>query len=402
MKTHVEKILELIGIRPNNNLIIWGAGIRGKRVLESLQNIHRITNCSWKEILFCDTNKEKQGTDICGISCVAPESLDKMSDMVIIFSVAGSEENCKELQEKYSGKALVLGEAFVDLLDCIPVSRGYEEFYRLGHFFSLYPDLKEIDERREIIFNRKKEIRGIDLNESEQIEYLNQMTKLYDSLPAWKSCEEKGATELRFRYLNDSFSPGDSVALHCMLRILKPKQMVEVGSGWSSAVTLDTNEYCLNNQIRLTFIEPYPDVLHSLLKAQDHVDLIGHGLQEVPLDLFRQLGEGDVLFIDSTHVSKVGSDVNYLFFDILPVLQKGVYIHFHDIFYPFEYPEKWTKKGMVWNELYLLRAFLMNNPLYKIIFFQNMMEQRHPDMFMEKWPLKDLPIHGGSLWLKKI
>lgn len=110
--------------------------------------------------------------------------------------------------------------------------------------------------------------------------------------------------------------------------------------------------------------------------------------------------EGDVLFIDSIHVSKVGSDVNYLFFEISPRLKKGVYIHLHDIFYPFEYPKEWIFSGKVWNELYLLRAFLQNNYNYKILFFQNIMEKRHKDKFMEKWPL-NAPIHGGSIWLQK-
>ena len=86
--------------------------------------------------------------------------------------------------------------------------------------------------------------------------------------------------------------------------------------------------------------------------------LVNVKLQDVDLKEFDKLKSGDVLFIDSTHVSKIGSDVNYLFFEILPRLHRGVYIHIHDIFYPFEYPKDWIDEGRAWNENYILRAFL--------------------------------------------
>lgn len=401
MVIHVDKIFCALGIQARSNVVIWGAGIRGKRVLSSLQSIRKVTETTWKKIYFCDMDVSKQGHSVHGELCLSPDQLESLSDLVIIFSVAECEEECNRLRKKFQGKAVVLGEEFVDMLDYLPPAHGYNEFFHLGHFYSLYPNLMEMENLK--LNNSNKSIEDIDFNEDEQLEYLQKMVCLYDSLPDWvKVLEENENSKYRYRFLNAAFSPGDSVGLHCMLRILKPRKMIEVGSGWTSAVTLDTNEYYLENQVELTFIEPFPERLKSLLKSKDRVNLMECKLQDIPLEYFKQLEDGDILFIDSTHVSKLGSDVNYLFFEILPTLQKGVYIHFHDIFYPFEYPEEWTKKGMVWNELYLLRAFLMNNPFYKIIFFQNMMEQRHPDMFMEKWPLKDLPIHGGSLWLKKI
>lgn len=234
-----------------------------------------------------------------------------------------------------------------------------------------------------------------------QIAILKKMIELYESIPKWDDISvPNGTSNLRHRYGNSSLSPGDAIGLHCMLRILQPKRMIEVGSGYTSAVTLDTNEYYLDNKIQLKFIEPYPELLQSLLKEEDEIELFTKGLQDIPLDTFEQLEDGDILFIDSTHVSKIGSDVNYLFFQILPRLNKGVYIHLHDIFYPFEYPKHWIYSGMIWNELYLLRAFLQNNNDYEIIFFQNMMEKKHMNIFMEKWPL-DSPVHGGSIWLRK-
>ena len=174
-----------------------------------------------------------------------------------------------------------------------------------------------------------------------------------------------------------------------------------MGSGWSSAVTLDTNEFYLNNAMEVSFIEPYPDTLNKILKKEDTYEIKKCGLEDVDLSYFEQLEKGDILFIDSTHVSKIGSDVNYLLFEILPRLKKGVYIHFHDIFYPFEYPYEWIKKeGWIWNELYMLRTFLMNNKDYKIMFFFDYLAKKHPEKIRECLNMHNPS--GGSIWIEKL
>jgi hypothetical protein len=124
-------------------------------------------------------------------------------------------------------------------------------------------------------------------------------------------------------------------------------------------------------------------------------------VQEVGLEKFKALRENDILFIDSSHVSKINSDVNYIFFTILPQLHPGVYIHFHDIFYPFEYPKEWIYEGRAWNEIYLLRAFLQHNAVFKIVFFNTFLEYFHAKRFQEDMPLC-LKNPGGSVWLKKV
>ena len=118
------------------------------------------------------------------------------------------------------------------------------------------------------------------------------------------------------------------------------------------------------------------------------------------MDVFSRLRAGDVLFIDSSHVSKVGSDVNYIFFNILPALQTGVRIHFHDVFYPFEYPEQWILNGRSWSEAYLLRAFLQFNQTFEVELFPNHLIRFHPEFFQKHMPLcvKD---PGGSIWIRK-
>ena len=120
----------------------------------------------------------------------------------------------------------------------------------------------------------------------------------------------------------------------------------------------------------------------------------------MPLELFESLQAGSLLFLDTTHVSKTGSDVNHEIFQILPRLKAGVIIHFHDVFHQFEYPPSWIlKENRSWNELYMLRAFLMYNSKFEIMFFNQLIARRHPEMLLAASE-KAARNAGGGLWLK--
>ncbi|MGC2064237.1 MAG: class I SAM-dependent methyltransferase [Thermodesulfovibrionales bacterium] len=271
-----------------------------------------------------------------------------------------------------------------------------------GHFYSPIPNIEEIKHREEEIFQLKnipKEIPGVDLNAEGQLALLDNFRNYYKDLPFGSPDKEK----LRFHFENHSYSHSDAIILYCMIRHLKPKKIIEVGSGHSSCVTLDTNELFFQNSIICTFIEPYPELLLSLISKRDKksINIIQKNLQDVDLAVFSELDEGDILFIDSTHVSKINSDVNYIFFKLLPALKRGVYIHFHDIFYPFEYPKEWIYEGLAWNEAYLLRAFLQYSSSFKIQFFNTYLECFYRDKFFNEMPLP-LKYAGASIWIKKI
>ena len=384
------------GQRPKY-VAIFGVGQSGLLLKKYLQDSGLTVN------FFCDNDSKKQGIMIEGSPCISFDELCQYkSDVVVLVSPYKSDEIMKEL-EKYEFPNVISSD-ILKLLRFVPNTKNENAFKNvpyIGHFYSLYPDIDKIMKKSEKVFNPNKQILDIDFHEDHQLSILNQMINLYSTLPKWEYISvELGSTPLRHRFGNTSLSAGDAIGLHCMLRILKPRKVIEVGSGYTSAVTLDTNEFYLDNKIELTFIEPYPTTLKSILKETDQINLIEKGLQEVPLEVFEKLEYGDILFIDSTHVSKIDSDVNYLFFEIFPRLKKGVYIHLHDIFYPFEYPKQWILDGVIWNELYLLRAFLQNNSNYSIVFFQNMMEQKYMEVFLEKWPL-NVPVHGGSIWIMK-
>jgi hypothetical protein len=191
--------------------------------------------------------------------------------------------------------------------------------------------------------------------------------------------------------------------LHLMLRWTRPRKVIEVGSGFSSAAILDTNDRFLDGAVSCTFIEPFPQRrLDGLLQAGDasRHEVIAEPVQHVPIERFDELDAGDVLFIDSSHVSKAGSDVNRLVFEVLPRLRTGVIVHFHDIGWPFEYPREWIYGGRAWTEAYLLHAFMLFNADFEIVLFNHYLALFHGDAVAAKLPLWGVE-QGGSLWIRR-
>ena len=276
----------------------------------------------------------------------------------------------------------------------------YERGWPPGHFYSPIPSLEQVRARDASIWPpAPRRLEGIDLREEHQLELLEAFAAYYAEQP-WS--EEK-QERLRYWFDNPNFSYGESIFLYSMLRHLKPARVIEIGSGYSSCALLDTNERFLGGSAKVTFIEPYPELLQSLLSPQDlaSVEIVASAVQDVPTSTYRSLGDGDVLFVDSTHVSKVGSDVNHLLFDVLPELRPGVHVHFHDIYYPFEYPKEWVYQGRAWNEAYLLRAFLTHNDTYEITLFGSFIGHFHREWLRERMPLCARNA-GSSLWLRKV
>lgn len=294
----------------------------------------------------------------------------------------------------------------------------YEEgFMYPGHYYSPIPDLKLVVEKKETLFTKKsKGLLGIDLREDEQKILLTEIGAYYNDVPF----PEQKSVDFRFYFDNTMFTNSDAIFLYSIIRNFKPKNIIEIGSGFSSAVILDTNEKYFQNDIHCTFIEPHQERLHSLLKKSDfeskNVELIEKFAQDIEIERLKQLGENDILFIDSSHVAKVGSDVCYLIFEVLPKLNEGVIIHIHDVFTNFEYPEEWVMEGRAWNEIYLLRAFLQYNESFEVLLFNSFLEDNNEEWFENNMP-KCLELHekrvingkevyyknrGQSIWLKKV
>jgi predicted O-methyltransferase YrrM len=208
---------------------------------------------------------------------------------------------------------------------------------------------------------------------------------------------------LRYGFINNSYGYGDAAILYAMIRKHKPKHIIEVGSGWSSACILDTIDLHLKGNCRLTFIEPFPKLLMSLIgNTKKKYTLYESGVQQVALDVFRELNAGDILLIDSTHIAKSGSDVCFEINEVLPVLKPGVLVHIHDMFWPFEYPRQWVvDDNRSWNEVHMVRAFLQNNEKWRVLMFNDYVAKIHPELIEKTLPRFNIN-SGGSLWLQRL
>jgi predicted O-methyltransferase YrrM len=272
----------------------------------------------------------------------------------------------------------------------------YERGWAPGHFYSPIPSLEEVSRKEASIFAEpESSLAGIDLREPDQLKVIDDLISFYGDHPF-----ARAGKETRFRPKNPNFSLAEAIILYCMIRRSQPKRIVEIGSGYSSCAILDTNEQFFGDAISCIFIDPYAELLLSLLNDRDEAQVKIHdcSVQDVDLATFERLRSGDILFVDSTHVAKVGSDVNWIVFEVLPRLTEGVIVHFHDIYYPFEYTKEWVYQGRAWNEAYVVRAFLEYNDRFHVLFFNSFMGKFHADVLKQRMPECAHP--GSSLWLE--
>lgn len=266
-----------------------------------------------------------------------------------------------------------------------------------GHYYSPVPDLKEIRRQADRVYRRPDHLEGLDLNEEAQVALLKTLAPLANDV----AFNADPGPDWRYFTNNPAYGAGDAVLMQAFLRHLQPAHYLEVGSGWTTALALDTKDRWLDGRMRITCIEPYPDDLNTLLRPTDDVQVIASPVQDVALDRFEELAPGDFLFIDCSHVVKTGSDAHYLITRVLPVVPAGVYIHIHDIFWAFEYPMGWIEQGRAWSEAYLLHAFLLFNSAFEIVFFNDWLMCTHHDLVKTEVPSLELAGGGGAIWLRR-
>lgn len=279
--------------------------------------------------------------------------------------------------------------------------KKYELGWPPGHFYSPIPDLHAVASNEQRIFPEQlpDSLPSIDLAPDCQRQWLEKVEALYPSQPF----TDTATSERRYGFENDYFGHGEALTLFGMMQTIKPKRIIEIGAGYSTAAMLDIDELFFDGKIEFKIVEPYPDRLLKLLRDRDfqHIDLQERPVQEIETQEFSSLEPGDMLFVDSSHVSKVDSDLNHLLFRILPALQDGVVIHFHDIYYPFEYPSSWVYEGRAWTECYLLRAFLQYNDAFRVLFYNSYIAHKYADRIAKNMPLFAKSA-GSSLWMEKL
>lgn len=262
------------------------------------------------------------------------------------------------------------------------------------HFYSPIPDTSTLTDE---LWEKESELVGIDLNEDVQLRLLQEVFPRfraeYDQFPLTPT-----ARPHEFYFHNRMFGGTDALVLYCMVRHFQPDQVLEVGSGFSSRISAQAA--LKNGHTKLICIEPYPDEVLSR-GFPGLTSLIRKKVQKVELSFFERLGPGDILFIDSSHVARIGGDVNYLFLEVIPRLKPGVVVHVHDIFLPSEYPRDWVMNELrFWSEQYLLQAFLTFNSEYEVLLCNSYLGRKHQSELRATFPNSPW-WGGGSFWMRR-
>lgn len=272
-----------------------------------------------------------------------------------------------------------------------------------GHFYSPVVNPAELKHEFDRIWpDDPAAACDLEFNDASHLEILSQWFPRHLDKYDYPEQRPAGAGETCFFACNGQFGWLDARLLSVFLNELRPRRVLEIGSGFSTLLMADINHRHFHDAIRLESIDPYPRTfLDEPLDGFNGVSR--QRVQTVSLKRFEELRSGDILFIDSSHVCKTGSDVQFLFLHVLPLLQAGVYIHVHDIFLPEDYPQQWVlDENRSWNEQYLLQAILSNSNRYEIVFGSAYAHLRHREALARALNIDVTATYAGSsLWIRK-
>jgi predicted O-methyltransferase YrrM len=255
--------------------------------------------------------------------------------------------------------------------------KGFRALQRLGinvtpnHFYWPVPDLAQLEKRKWPIYATLPHSR-FDLKKQAELGW--ELSSAYGRECSFPAAAQDGL----YHYNNGYFEAVDAEVAYCMVRHFKPSRIIEVGTGYSTrvlAAALQKNHERDHLESELVSIDPFPE----RFSESGRVEQIPKAVQDVDLEFFDRLEPGDILFIDSSHVVAVGSDVVQLYLQVLPKLKRGVLIHVHDIFLPADYPrDAVLNKLWFWSEQYLLQAFLAFNQEFEVLWGASAMQIHCP------------------------
>ena len=272
-------------------------------------------------------------------------------------------------------------------------------------FYFSVPDIKDLEKRK--IWDKRSKLEGINFNIDFQLKLLKELGEEFSEECNWPY----SSTDSSKFYLDESipFSFGCAALTNCIIRKYKPKNIIEFGSGNSSKVIADAiKKNQTHNDINTTYtiIDPYPSSLIKENKIKSITTLLEEKAENIDLEYFRNLSENDILFVDSSHMVRTGSDVNFAILEVLPILKTGVIIHFHDIPMPFEYNKVYFTNPnfrVFWTESYLLQAFLINNDKVEVLSALKYLMTEHVELFSKTFnnynPIKHKLI-SESFWIR--
>ena len=260
-----------------------------------------------------------------------------------------------------------------------------------NHFYSPIPDTRDL-ERKDF---QLSDCSGIDFRPEFQLKLLKEsfdnFSQEYNTFPI------KPTNSNEFYLDNDAFSGIDPYIYYCMIRHFKPNTVVEVGSGHSTMLGAQASR--LSGSTRYVCIDPWPREFIS--RGVPGIEFIRRKVEDVDLDVFLQLKQNDILFVDGSHVIRTAGDVGFIILEVLPRLAEGVIIHFHDIFLPFDYPKEWiVVQQRFWTEQYLLQAYLVENDHVEVLLASHFISKKYTQTVRQTFP-NALSIDGGSFWIRK-
>ncbi len=252
-----------------------------------------------------------------------------------------------------------------------------------SHFYFPVPNLKSFQQKDWVAC---RPCAALDFRLQEQIQRLH--TEMLPFAAEWNFAEAPSGDNHEFHLNNGFFEHVDAEVAYAFVRRAKPRMLVEVGSGNSTLL--------LASALKKNAAEGQPSEMISIdphaqpyLKGgiPGQMQLMEIPVQKAPLEIFRRLRANDILFIDSSHVVSMDSDVVHECLRILPELAPGVLVHFHDIFTPLDYPEKFVMTNLCfWGEQYLLEAFLSFNSTFRVLWSSSAMQHFHPDVLQNAFP----------------
>lgn len=252
------------------------------------------------------------------------------------------------------------------------------------------------------IWERRSPLGGVDLKVEAAIELIE--GELAPFVAELEILESGPAPPGTFFLRNENYESVDTELLYAILRARKPRRVLELGSGFTTLLIGEAARRNAADGVATEHVayDPFPraQILGEAPPPPTRFEPLS--ATDVPLETFRDLEEGDVLFVDTTHTVKLGSDVNYIVLDVLPTLAPGVIVHFHDIFLPFEYPRVWFEEmHYYWAEQYLLQAFLAFNDAFEVLIPAEAVAREHPQRLAAVVPSFVPGKRPGAIWLAR-
>jgi hypothetical protein len=273
---------------------------------------------------------------------------------------------------------------------------------------TVYCPIPRVPPPASAVWTRASDLVGITLDIPAQIAFLESTLAPY--LGEFRPPLEPTGRDGTFHLLNGYYQVGDAEVLWAMIRHAKPRRLIEVGAGYSTLVSAAACQANIAEGHPAEFVSIDPAPRARLDPSPSGLTRIERrSVTSVPMERFQELERGDILFVDSSHVIRLGSDVNFLVLEVLPRLAPGVLVHLHDVFLPHEYPRSWLDQGTYPTEQYLVQAYLVDNPTYEILFAASAVDRFAGDRFAAAVP--SLRIRGSlppgttvgpsALWLRR-